>query len=101
MSRFDDETFLSYAVVDDRTGQVLRGCDWAVNSRIVPGGQQMTSEQDQADYIAGWAPFGPDQTVHVWLGGGVGVEVRLRTLLDGLPPADATAPSQVPVGGVR
>src|SRR5262249_44278970 len=82
------DTFLSWASVD-ADGRVTASCAYAGNSRIVPGGRTIASVRDAADYLVSWAPTGPGETVHVWLGGGVFVEPGAT--LDGLRPADAQA----------
>lgn len=87
-----DETYLSYAVVD-AAGVVVGGTPYAINTRLAPGGRVIATLQDAADYLAGWAPSGPHQTVHVWSCGGVATLVG--GTLDNLRPADASAESAV------
>lgn len=87
-----DETYLSYAVID-ATGVVVGATPYAINTRLAPGGRVIDTLQDAADYLAGWAPSGPGQTVHVWRCGGVAAPVG--GTLDNLRPADATAESAV------
>lgn len=90
MSNLGDETFLSYAVVR-ADGVVVRESAWAINSKLAPGPRRIETPQDAADYLATWAPTGPDQTVHVWIGGGI--DVPVGGTLAGLRAADAVAKS--------
>lgn len=99
-AKWQRETFHATAVVD-RDGVVVRANDWHVNNQYKAVGVPYESPHEIADHVAAWFPTGPDQTVHIWFGGGVGFEGQHRTTLDGLPPADVTAESTVPVGGVR
>jgi hypothetical protein len=87
MSIATDETWLSWAAVDS-DGCVTASCAYAIHSRIAPGGQVIATPQDAADYVASYAPTGPNQTVHIWFGGGVFNPVG--TLVDQRTP-DATA----------
>jgi hypothetical protein len=84
----EDATFISYAVTNS-DGTVVCATPYAVNSRIAPGGAVLDTIQATAEYVASWAPTGPGQRAHVWLGGGV--EAPVGGTLDGLPKPDASA----------
>lgn len=70
MSITTDETWLSWAVVDD-SDHVVASHAYAIHSRIAPGGRVIATAQDAADYVASYAATAPGQRVHIWFGGGV------------------------------